>query len=85
MHCRGSRNLSETTVDQVRTVGDHVHENDLIPNVHRRFPATDVRESNSNLQHTETAENPSSQVPNEEQGPSSTSAVPSTDIPAHHR
>ncbi|GBN11788.1 Uncharacterized protein K02A2.6 [Araneus ventricosus] len=29
------------------------------------------------------AENPSSQVPNEQQGPSSTSAVLSTDVPAH--
>ncbi|GBL82600.1 Uncharacterized protein K02A2.6 [Araneus ventricosus] len=33
--------------------------------------------------HAETAENPSSQVPNEEQGLYSTSAVPSTDVPAH--
>ncbi|GBM87345.1 Uncharacterized protein K02A2.6 [Araneus ventricosus] len=70
-------------VDQIRPVGDHVQENDFIPNVHRRFSATDVRESNQNLQHAETAENPSSQVPNEEQGSSSTSAVPSTDVPAH--
>ncbi|GBL79214.1 hypothetical protein AVEN_92444-1 [Araneus ventricosus] len=46
------------------------------------FSATDVYESNQNLQHAETAENPSSQVPNEEQSPSSTSAVPSTDVPA---
>ncbi|GBN92806.1 hypothetical protein AVEN_52800-1, partial [Araneus ventricosus] len=70
-------------VDQIRPVGDHVQENDFIPNVHRRFPSTDVRESNQNLQHAETAENPSSQVPNEEQGSSSTSAVPSTDVPDH--
>ncbi|GBL90712.1 hypothetical protein AVEN_219372-1 [Araneus ventricosus] len=70
-------------VDQIRPVGDHVQENDFISNVHRRFPATDVRERNQNLQHAETAENPFSQVPNEEQGPSSTSAVPSTDVPAH--
>ncbi|GBO24037.1 Transposon Tf2-8 polyprotein [Araneus ventricosus] len=70
-------------VDQIRPVGDHVQENDFIPNVHRRFPSTDVRESNQNLQYAETAENPSSQVPNEEQGSSSTSAVPSTDVPAH--
>ncbi|GBM07216.1 Uncharacterized protein K02A2.6 [Araneus ventricosus] len=70
-------------VDQIRPVGDHVQENDFIPNIHRRFPSTDVRESNQNLQYAETAENPSSQVPNEEQGSSSTSAVPSTDVPAH--
>ncbi|GBO36404.1 Uncharacterized protein K02A2.6 [Araneus ventricosus] len=69
-------------VDQIRPVGDHVQENDFIPNVHRRFSATDVRESNQNLQYAETAENPSSQVPNEEQGASSTSAVPSTDVPS---
>ncbi|GBN45088.1 hypothetical protein AVEN_98139-1 [Araneus ventricosus] len=70
-------------VDQIRPVGDHVQENDFIPNVHRRFPATDVRESNSNLQHAETAQSPSSKVPNEEQGPSSTPAVLSTDVSAH--
>ncbi|GBN37513.1 hypothetical protein AVEN_14690-1 [Araneus ventricosus] len=48
----------------------------------RRFSATDVRESNSNLQHAETTENPSSQVLQEEQSCSSTSAVPSFDDPA---
>ncbi|GBL84692.1 hypothetical protein AVEN_191142-1 [Araneus ventricosus] len=47
-----------------------------------RFSTTDVRESNPNLQHAETTENPSSQIPNEEQSSTSTSAVPSTDIPA---
>ncbi|GBN68939.1 Transposon Tf2-6 polyprotein [Araneus ventricosus] len=70
-------------VDQIRPVGDHVQENAFILNVHHRFSATGVRESNQNLQHAETAENPSSQVPNKEQGSSSTSAVPSTDVPAH--
>ncbi|GBN33196.1 hypothetical protein AVEN_7241-1, partial [Araneus ventricosus] len=64
-------------------VGDHVQETDFTPYVHRRFSDTDVRESNQNLQYAETAENPSSQVPNEEQGSSSTSAVPSTDVPVH--
>ncbi|GBN53341.1 hypothetical protein AVEN_221593-1 [Araneus ventricosus] len=67
-------------VDQIHPVGDHVQKNYFIPNVHRRFSAANVRESNSNLQHTE---NPSSRVPNEEQGPSFTSAVPSNDVPAH--
>ncbi|GBO10588.1 Uncharacterized protein K02A2.6 [Araneus ventricosus] len=62
-------------VDQIRPVGDHVQENDFIPNVHRRFPATDVRETISNLQLSETAENPSSQVPNEEQGLHISSAI----------
>ncbi|GBL78741.1 Uncharacterized protein K02A2.6 [Araneus ventricosus] len=36
-------------LDQIRPVGDQVLENYVIPNVHRRFPATDVRKSNSNL------------------------------------
>ncbi|GBN20683.1 hypothetical protein AVEN_46477-1, partial [Araneus ventricosus] len=36
-------------VDQIRPPGDHVQENDFIPNVHRRFSATDIRESNQNL------------------------------------
>ncbi|GBM08642.1 Uncharacterized protein K02A2.6 [Araneus ventricosus] len=51
----------------------------------QKFPATDVRESNSNLQHVETAENLSSQVPQEERSSScgSSSSVPSTDGPAH--
>ncbi|GBM55826.1 hypothetical protein AVEN_105543-1 [Araneus ventricosus] len=71
-------------VDQIHPVGDHMQENDFIPNVHRRFSATDVRESNQNLQHAETAENPSSQIANEERGPSSTSAEPS-DVTTHHR
>ncbi|GBO02098.1 Uncharacterized protein K02A2.6 [Araneus ventricosus] len=77
------RTLVRRHVDQIRPVGDHVQENDFILNVHRRFSATDVRERNSSLQHAETAENPYSQVPNEEQGPSSISAVPSTDVPAY--
>ncbi|GBM52831.1 hypothetical protein AVEN_154165-1 [Araneus ventricosus] len=46
-----------------------MQENDFIPNVHRKFSATDVRESNSKLQHAETAENSPSQVPDELQGP----------------
>ncbi|GBL78639.1 hypothetical protein AVEN_65218-1 [Araneus ventricosus] len=57
------RTLVRRHVDQIHPVGDQVQENDFIPNVHSRFPATDVRESNSNLQHAETAENPFSSSP----------------------
>ncbi|GBO23506.1 hypothetical protein AVEN_48777-1 [Araneus ventricosus] len=65
-------------MNQIHLAGDQVQENDFIPN--RRFSATDIRESNSNLQHAEIAENPFSHVPNEEQSSSFTSAAPSVDV-----
>ncbi|GBO02552.1 hypothetical protein AVEN_139352-1, partial [Araneus ventricosus] len=46
--------------DQIRSVDDQVQENDFKPNVHRRFSATDARESKPNLQHAEAAGNLSS-------------------------
>ncbi|GFX85246.1 uncharacterized protein K02A2.6 [Trichonephila clavipes] len=42
-------------VDQIRPVGDKVQEN-IIPLMHQRFPSSEVRENNSNIQHAETAE-----------------------------
>ncbi|GFS67492.1 uncharacterized protein K02A2.6 [Trichonephila clavipes] len=40
-------------VDQIRPVGDKVQEN-IIPLMHQRFPSSEVRENNSNIQHAET-------------------------------
>ncbi|GFY04624.1 uncharacterized protein TNCV_4417071 [Trichonephila clavipes] len=42
-------------VDQIRPVGDKVQEN-IIPLMHQRFPSSEVRENNSNIQHAETGE-----------------------------
>ncbi|GBN42617.1 hypothetical protein AVEN_91879-1 [Araneus ventricosus] len=36
-------------VDQIRPVDDQVQNNDFVPNLNRRFSATDVRENNSNF------------------------------------
>ncbi|GBN88111.1 hypothetical protein AVEN_268048-1 [Araneus ventricosus] len=55
--------------------------NDLFPNVHSRISATDARESNQ-IFIMLSVEIPLSQVPNEEQNSSSTTAVPSNDVPA---
>ncbi|GBO11345.1 hypothetical protein AVEN_215241-1 [Araneus ventricosus] len=63
-------NLVIRHVDQTRPVGDQVQDNDLIPNAHRRFSATDLRESNPNLQHVETAENSFLKSPNKDQSSS---------------
>ncbi|GFV58580.1 uncharacterized protein K02A2.6 [Trichonephila clavipes] len=65
-------------VDQIRPVGDKVQEN-IIPLVHRRFPSSEVRENNSNIQHAETAEDISKDL-NKELGSSSLQRVPSTDV-----
>ncbi|GFX53669.1 uncharacterized protein TNCV_1596151 [Trichonephila clavipes] len=47
--------LMRRHVDQIRSVGDKVQEN-IIPLMHQRFPSSEVRENNSNIQHAETAE-----------------------------
>ncbi|GFU78598.1 uncharacterized protein K02A2.6 [Trichonephila clavipes] len=65
-------------VDQIRPVGDKVQEN-IIPLMHQRFPSSEVRENNSNIQHAETAED-ISKDPNKELGSSSVQGVPSTDV-----
>ncbi|CAL1270593.1 unnamed protein product [Larinioides sclopetarius] len=69
-------------VDQIRPVGDQVQETDQIPNIRHRFSASDFRESDPNIQHAETADNPTPQVPSEEQEFSPRSTEPSTDIRA---
>ncbi|GFW62895.1 transposon Tf2-9 polyprotein [Trichonephila clavipes] len=65
-------------VDQIRPVGDKVQEN-IIPLMHQRFPSSEVRENNSNIQHSETAEDISKDL-NKELGSSSVQGVPSTDV-----
>ncbi|GFV73383.1 uncharacterized protein K02A2.6 [Trichonephila clavipes] len=65
-------------VDQIRPVGDKVLEN-IIPLMHQRFPSSEVRENNSNIQHAETAEDISKDR-NKELGSSSVQGVPSTDV-----
>ncbi|GFU95935.1 uncharacterized protein K02A2.6 [Trichonephila clavipes] len=65
-------------VDQIRPVGDKVQEN-IIPLMHQRFPSSEVREKNSNIQHAETAEDISEDL-NKELGSSSVQGVPSTDV-----
>ncbi|GFW09251.1 uncharacterized protein K02A2.6 [Trichonephila clavipes] len=65
-------------VDQIRPVGDKVQEN-IIPLMHQRFPSSEVRENNSNIQHAETAEDISKDL-NKELGSSSVQGVPSTDV-----
>ncbi|GFU93875.1 uncharacterized protein K02A2.6 [Trichonephila clavipes] len=65
-------------VDQIRPVGDKVQEN-IIPLMHQRFPSSEVRENNSNIQHAETAEDISKDR-NKELGSSSVQGVPSTDV-----
>ncbi|GFY31616.1 uncharacterized protein K02A2.6 [Trichonephila clavipes] len=45
-------------VDQICPVGDPVQEN-IIPNIHQRFPSAERRENNLNLQRVETAQNSS--------------------------
>ncbi|GFX71383.1 transposon Tf2-6 polyprotein [Trichonephila clavipes] len=65
-------------VDQIRPVGDKVQEN-IIPRMHQRFPSSEVRENNSNIQHAETAEDISKDL-NKELGSSSVQGVPSTDV-----
>ncbi|GFT82100.1 uncharacterized protein K02A2.6 [Trichonephila clavipes] len=65
-------------VDQIRSVGDKVQEN-IIPLMHQRFPSSEVRENNSNIQHAETAEDISKDR-NKELGSSSVQGVPSTDV-----
>ncbi|GFT85779.1 uncharacterized protein K02A2.6 [Trichonephila clavipes] len=65
-------------VDQIHPVGDKVQEN-IIPLMHQRFPSSEVRENNSNIQHAETAEDISKDR-NKELGSSSVQGVPSTDV-----
>ncbi|GFT51646.1 uncharacterized protein K02A2.6 [Trichonephila clavipes] len=65
-------------VDQIRPVGDKVQEN-ILPLIHQRFPSSEVRENNSNIQHAETAEDISKDR-NKELGSSSVQGVPSTDV-----
>ncbi|GFW50940.1 uncharacterized protein K02A2.6 [Trichonephila clavipes] len=65
-------------VDQIRSVGDKVQEN-IIPLMHQRFPSSEVRENNSNIQHAETAEDISKDL-NKELGSSSVQGGPSTDV-----
>ncbi|GFY16225.1 uncharacterized protein K02A2.6 [Trichonephila clavipes] len=65
-------------VDQIRSVGDKVQEN-IIPLMHQRFPSSEVRENNSNIEHAETAEDISKDR-NKELGSSSVQGVPSTDV-----
>ncbi|GFT40934.1 transposon Tf2-8 polyprotein [Trichonephila clavipes] len=65
-------------VDQIRPVGDRVQEN-IIPLMHQRFPSSEVRENNSNIQHAETAEDISKDL-NKELGSSSVQGEPSTDV-----
>ncbi|GFY21102.1 uncharacterized protein K02A2.6 [Trichonephila clavipes] len=65
-------------VDQIRPVGDKVQEN-IVPLMHQRFPSSEVRENNSNIQHAETAEDISKDL-NKELGSSSAQGVPSTDV-----
>ncbi|GFW38192.1 uncharacterized protein K02A2.6 [Trichonephila clavipes] len=65
-------------VDQIRPVGDKVQEN-IIPLMHQRFPSSEVRENNCNIQHAETAEDISKDL-NKELGSSSIQGVPSTDV-----
>ncbi|GFT95325.1 integrase_H2C2 domain-containing protein [Trichonephila clavipes] len=72
------RNPVRRHVDQIRSVGDKVQEN-IIPLMHQRFPSSEVRENNSNIQHAETAEDISKDR-NKELGSSSVQGVPSTDI-----
>ncbi|GFU40667.1 hypothetical protein TNCV_3230471 [Trichonephila clavipes] len=47
--------------------------------MHPRFPSSEVRENNSNIQHAETAEDISKDL-NKELGSSSVQGVPSTDV-----
>ncbi|GFV48018.1 hypothetical protein TNCV_3914411 [Trichonephila clavipes] len=47
--------------------------------MHQRFPSSEVRENNSNIQHAETAEDISKDR-NKELGSSSVQGVPSTDV-----
>ncbi|GFW75597.1 hypothetical protein TNCV_4427801 [Trichonephila clavipes] len=47
--------------------------------MHQRFPSSEVRENNSNIQHAETAEDISKDL-NKELGSSSVQGVPSTDV-----
>ncbi|GBM55509.1 hypothetical protein AVEN_164405-1 [Araneus ventricosus] len=59
--------------------------NDLIPNTHERAQQNfsyRCSRKQPNLHHAESVEIPLSQVPNEEQNSSSTTAVPSNDVPA---
>ncbi|GFR09671.1 transposon Tf2-9 polyprotein [Trichonephila clavata] len=70
--------LERRHVDQIRPVGDQVQEN-IIPIIHQRFPSAEVRENNSDIQHTETAEDISRDL-NKELGSSSVQGVPSTDV-----
>ncbi|GFW34869.1 uncharacterized protein K02A2.6 [Trichonephila clavipes] len=49
------------------------------PLMHQRFPSSEVRENNSNIQHAETAEDISKDL-NKELGSSSVQGVPSTDV-----
>ncbi|GFT87038.1 uncharacterized protein K02A2.6 [Trichonephila clavipes] len=65
-------------VDQIRPVGDKVQEN-IIPLMHKRFPSSEVRENNSNIQYAETAKDISKDL-NKELGSSSVQGVPSTDV-----
>ncbi|GFS72504.1 uncharacterized protein K02A2.6 [Trichonephila clavipes] len=65
-------------VDQIRPVGDKVQEN-IIPLMHQRFPSSEVRENNSNIQHAETAEDIYKDR-NKKLGSSSVQGVPSTDV-----
>ncbi|GFW76967.1 uncharacterized protein K02A2.6 [Trichonephila clavipes] len=51
----------------------------IIPLMHQRFPSSEVRENNSNIQHAETAEDVSKDL-NKELGSSSVQGVPSTDV-----
>ncbi|GFX39086.1 retrovirus-related Pol polyprotein from transposon 412 [Trichonephila clavipes] len=59
--------------------GDKVQEN-IIPLMHQRFPSSEVRENNSNIQHAETAEDISKDRNKKELGSSSVQGVPSTDV-----
>ncbi|GFW38676.1 uncharacterized protein K02A2.6 [Trichonephila clavipes] len=70
--------LMRRHVDQIRPVGDKVQEN-IIPLMHQRFPSSEIRENNSNIQHAETAEDISKDR-NKELGSSSVQGVPSTDV-----
>ncbi|GFV10066.1 hypothetical protein TNCV_3454551 [Trichonephila clavipes] len=66
-------------VDQIRSVGDKVQEN-IIPLMHQRFPSSEVRENNSNIQHAETAEDISKDRNKRWSSSSVQVRVPSTDV-----
>ncbi|GFR13841.1 uncharacterized protein K02A2.6 [Trichonephila clavata] len=70
--------LVRRQVDQICPVGIQVQEN-IIPIIYQRFPSAEVRENNSNIQHTEMAEDISKNL-NKELGSSSVQGVPSTDV-----